>query len=568
MSRPDPPWLVEIKGFIIKDAPAQCAEFMDKRPDLANKLKALQFDGALRLNAFEFIALVINSRIYAQWAALLFPVRAPHLTPAAAQLLPASERLLIVKHCLGLIKGGHGTHAVAHLVSYTRDFAWYVHRGAVPDGKRTWRLWRLITHHRHLVNIAKKDHWYILRALLATCPFAQLPPGKNALTAKADELALKVVLNPPNAELVGLAVELGRKISPRKIAVASILPSGSFSHLVFDALQMANVVTTDAAFTFTESIRSLNLQFVNQTIALDAKNKVLLVPPTDVLWNQRSFREYAQRIALFSLVARGTDQQYRITQGIGGETYGFCLSALVGLYELHGSAITAISHFIDLVYRLNIGDRRDTVGQMLWSCNYPNPSTGKCGKRKKCFGLLIGPRTAKGGLFNPHNPLFSRPGVLNLFAWYHDVIDAFATSPFTRIVSHLATAGEALSDETKVHLRVFHRLLAKLHTTHPNIGPQDGAYGQPKLFSKAICKAIKSDTHETVKAYLAQWFLPNVSSLPIRHLQYRLTNSKRASVKAFVLFVQRRRQRPCAPGLPGLPPELVSIILSTFLSLY
>ena len=564
MSARDPPWLQQLKLFITQDAPAQCAEFLDRRPDVAAELKAFRFDGALRMSAFAFIALVINSPIYTQWAALLFPVRAPHFTPSAVQLLPASERLFIVKACLGAIDVAQGVQAVAHLISYTRDFTWYVHRGAVPDGKRSWRLWRLVTHHRHLLNIAKNDHWHIIRALLATCPEPFLPAGDNAILSKADELAIRVVLNSPTAELVPIAVELARKINPLKATVAHITPSGPHAHLGFDRLRSAQKTLKHqgSAFTFSGRAADLNVAFVRKVIKLDNENGTLLMPPEDLMWNRISFRSYADRVALFSSVAEGSKTVYRVTKGETGDAYRFCLCALVGLYELHGATLPSIKRFFELSKQVRIGcSRPDSVWRMLWSSNHKIKC--KPGKRKKCFGLLIGPRTHNGGLFNPHMPLFNRADMYNLFCWFHDTVAAFASSPFSRIVGHLSTTGSTYSNETKARIRMFHSFVVKLHTEHPDIGPNDGAYARTRLFSKAVHRAMYATAATNdVKAYLRHWFLPNVRALPDIHLKHRLPNSTRAQIRTFVLALRRTAATKKVPFLPG---EILSIILSLFL---
>ena len=550
MDRRDPEWLEEVARFISRGAPAQCAEFLDNRPDVAEQLKKFGFNGPLRHNAFGFVARLINSTKYAEWAALLFPLRAPHFTPVAIQMLPAHERVFLVKFCLGAAQQTPGAHAVSHLVSYTKDVLWYVTRGAVPDGKRTWKLWRLVTQHRHLLSIAKKDHWHIIRALLATCPLPQLPPSANALCSRADEFAVKVILDPPAASLTTVAVTLARKIDPDKVSVANIPPTGAHAHLVFDIIDPAGQEPQQATFKFTGRATDLNIKFVLKTIHLDNANGTLLSAPHDLFWNQASFRLYSNRVALFSEVIQRAPGVFRVTAGCDGDAYGFCMSALVGLFALHRNALEAIKTFFELSKRVRIGNRPNLLWPMLWSTHFSSA-------RKKCFALLIGPRTRSGGVFNPHMPLFNNRELYRMFTWYHDTVAAFALNPAQKIVGHLANTGDVYTDDIKRQLQIMHRFLVALHTQHPDIGPNGGAYTRSNIFPAAIGRAIKSAQSCCVKAYLKQWFLPSFHRLSTAHLRHRLNKQAKLKLRMFVTCLGKKG--------PNVPAELLSIIFSFYL---
>ena len=557
MDKRDPEWLQQITRFISRRAPARCAEFLDSRIDVAEKLKRLGFSGPLRLNAHRFVARIINSTQYAEWAAMLFPSRAPQLTPVAIQLLPAHERLFIVKFCLGAVQTTHGAHAVSNLVSYTKDPLWYVTRGAVPDGKRTWKLWRLVTQHRHLLSIKKTDHWFIIRALLATCPTPRLPPSGDTLCSRADELAIKIVLNPPTASLATTAVALARKIDPAKTTIANVLPTGAHAHLIFDVINPTTQPQTQPTFTHTGKVTELNVDFVLKTILLDNDNKVLLSTPHDLFWNQASFQSFANRVALFSTVIRGSTGVFRVTEGREGDAYGFCTSALVGLFDLHRNAFDAIRAFFELSKRVRIGDKAGLLWPMLWSTNHNNT------QQTRCFALLIGPRTRSGGVFNPRMPLFNQRETNKMFAWYHDTVAAFATNPLAKIVTHLANTGEVYTEDIKRHIQLTHRFFVELHAEHPDIGPDRGVYGQLRVFPATVSRAIQAAQDVTVKNYLRQWFMPKFHSMTTAQLRHRLHICLKISLRAFILCL-RRTSQPCpgAESVVHFPPELLSIVFS------
>ena len=537
--------LTQIERFISEDSPTQCAEYLDKNKQAGAALKTVGFDGKQKHRTFRFIAKVINSPSYAHWAALLFPHRAPKITPVAAQSLPATDRIQLVKTCLAAmapVAEEKTPCAIAHLVAYTKDLLWYTKRGPVPNGRRSWRVWRLLTQHPHLIGIGKKQQWHLIRALLATCPLQELPPSTNTLCLKADALAVGALLNPPSEELVEAAVQLALKVNRQLTYAANVNPGNNYAHLVFDCIEVANKGLQDGRPSFVShgQPRRLNGNFILRCIKKDHGNGCLLQCPQNFFEDRSTFTTHAHQIALFNATIKITRRCYDVHSPtvfeIENEAYKFALGAIVGVYAWSKDTKTTISDFFDLSKRVRIGGR--LLWNLLWSLSYLGHG------RNKCFAQTIGPRTANGGLFGPSMPLFNQNQLMRVFTWFHDISTTFASNPYTKIVGHFATLGSEREPPTQQSLGAAHRLIIDIHYRHPDIGPNKGVYSKPVMYKSNIVKAMQNCRDRGVHAYIKAYFLPNVTGqIPLGMLQHKVGFELRNRLQAFAMAAARNPQQ-------------------------
>jgi len=533
--------LTQIERFISEDSPTQCAEHLDKNTQAGAALKTIGFDSKHRHLTFRFIAKVINSPSYAHWAALLFPHRAPKITPVAAQSLPATDRLQLVKTCLAAmapIAQGKPSYAIAHLIAYTKDFSWYTKRGPVPNGRRSWRVWRLLTQHPHFVGIGKTQQWHFIRALLATCPLQELPPSTNILCLKADKMAVSALLNPPSKELAQAAVRLACKVNKQMTSAANVNPGNANAHIVFDCIEASNncVENRQPSFVWSGQPKNINGQFILRCVDKDHSNGCLLQCPPNFLENRSIFTTYAHQIALFNTTIKRTTKCYNVAFStvleIENEAYKFVLGAIVGLYAWSKDIKVTISDFFDLSKRVRIGGR--LLWNLLWGLNHLGHG------RNKCFAQTIGPRTAHGGLFDPTMPLFNQNQLMHVFTWFHDISITFASNPYTKIVSHFSTLGSEREAPTQHALDAAHRFIIDIHHRHPDIGPNKGVYSKPLMYKSAITKAMQNCTDRGVYEYVKTYFLPNLNrKTSLTMLQHRVGFKLRKRLKTFAMAAAR-----------------------------